>query len=140
MTCTFWLGICQSVDCNHRTNPILLTGEEHNISIAEMLSLWILFSGFIRFYISVLITFLVSVVQSLVYCLLLQWLNFPSGINKVNHISSHLILSHIHGTPSEYYRPASNKLAVSWCLLALKRYHIYSICFAFSCQERQTLV
>lgn len=53
---------------------------------------------------------------------LLRWLNLPPGINKVNRISSYLILSRIHETPSGCYRPAANKLVVSWCLLEDPQY------------------
>lgn len=118
-TCTLWLNICQSAEDNHEANPILLIGEKHNINIAATRSLWILFWNFIAFYTPVIITFLVSVGQC-VYCLMLRWQNVPSGINKVNHIWSYLLLSHIHGTPGGYYRPTAPQQVVSWCLLALK--------------------
>lgn len=109
------LTVLQSVQ---RTNPISLIGEEYNIISTDTFSFRILFSGFINFYVSVLITFLIPVVQSALYRLLLRRLNSPSGINKVNRISSHLILSHMRGTPGGCFRPAANKLVVSWCLLA----------------------
>lgn len=47
-----------------------------------------------------------------------QLLNLSPGINKVNRISSYLILSRIHKTPGGWYGPAANKQLVSRCLLA----------------------
>lgn len=98
------------------------------------------YQGLLGFIFQFLLPFCSQLYNLLVYCLLLQWQNFPSGINKVNRISSYLILSHVHGTPCGYYRPAADKLVLSRCLLALKRYQSYSICSAFYCQQRKTLL
>lgn len=57
-----------------------------------------------------------------VYRQLLRWLNVPPGIDEGNRVSSWLILSVILKIPSGCYRPAANKLLVSWCLLAHLQY------------------
>ena len=81
-----------SVDCNHRTNPIWATGEKHDISISVMLSLWIFFcQDLLRFTFQSLLSFWSQLSHLLAYCLLLQCLHFPSGINKINCISSYSI-------------------------------------------------
>lgn len=64
---------------------------------------------------------------------------FLQGWMKIiisHHISSYLISSHTRCFSPAALQPAANKLLLSGCLLALKRYQPLLFSFTFSCQHK----